>query len=288
MSGNHSDDSFRTARSRQSGGSAERERTTSPESDGSGPYPPSTSSSSRQSQSQYSQSQYSQYSQSSQYSYAPSSQAPTASQTGDNGWTRAANATLAAAPLAGQGAAMLGTQYGSDPNASLQGYGGAVGATAAANAAEVARQLYYARNVATNPTTPQPAPSYTRIAGSTVATVGGAVYGAGAGMNHPGMQGFGAMAQAVGTAVTVAAPQPMHDPSRQPGPQQMPTDAYGPTLPQYNQQVGSYLAQQQQYQQPGQSRGGSAPQRPSAPSHSSSHSHGQGGRRRAGGGGGAR
>jgi hypothetical protein len=162
---------------------------------------------------------------------------------------------------------MLGTQYGSDPNASLQGYGGAVGATAAANAAEVARQLYYARNVA---------------------TVGGAVYGAGAGMNHPGMQGFGAMAQAVGTAVTVAAPQPMHDPSRQPRPQQMPTDAYGPTLPQYNQQVGSYLAQQQQYQQPGQSSGNSAPRRPSAPSHSSSHSHGQGGRRRAGGGGGAR
>ncbi|MZF88498.1 hypothetical protein [Streptomyces sp. SID5643] len=286
MSGNHSDDSFRTARSRQSGGSAERERSTSPESDGSGPYPPSTSSSSRQSQSQ-SQSQYSQSS--SQYSYAPSSHSAAAPQPGDSGWTRAANATLAAAPLAGQGAAMLGAQYGSDPNASLQGYGGAVGATAAANAAEVARQLYYARNVATNPTHPQPAPSYTRIAGSTVATVGGAVYGAGAGMNHPGMQGFGAMAQAVGTAVTVAAPQPMHDPSRQPMPQQMPTDAYGPTLPQYNQQVGSYLAQQQQqYQQPGQSRGGSAPQRPPAPSHSSSHSHGQGGRRRAAGGGGAR
>lgn len=184
---------------------------------------------------------------------------------------------------------MLGVQYGSDPTASVQGYGAAVGTTAAANAAEVARQLYYARNVRTNPQTPQPAPSYTRMAGSAVAVAGGAVYGAGAGMNNAGMQGYGAMAQAVGTAVAVSAPQPMHDPSRQPRPQQMPTGGYGPTLPQYNQQVAGYLAQQQQYQQPvqqpAQQRDSTAPRRP-AGSHSSSHSHGQGGRRRAAGGGG--
>ncbi|WP_206188916.1 hypothetical protein, partial [Streptomyces hirsutus] len=132
MSGNNSDDSFYTAqsggsrrsgrsgRTHQSSSSAERERqsSSSPESDGSGPYPPSTSSSSRQSQSQYSQSQYSQ-SQYSQYS-----QPPAAAPTGDSGWTRASNAALAAAPLAGQSAAMLAAQYSSDPTAAVQGYGG--------------------------------------------------------------------------------------------------------------------------------------------------------------------
>ncbi|WP_152617821.1 hypothetical protein [Phaeacidiphilus oryzae] len=111
-----------------------------------------------------------------EYSPAPSSRSREAEASERR--TRYANAAMTAAPLAGQGAAMIGAGATGNSDSSLRGYGASVAATGVVSGYEAAQQVRYAYNVRQNPQTTQPDFTPARFVGATAGAVGGMVYGA--------------------------------------------------------------------------------------------------------------